>query len=103
MKVRLTARAAEHVRAADAWWRDHHGDATGFIDEFDHAVELLMVAPELGAIYAPKAAFRVRRLLLSASQHYVYYVYRRERKLIRILAVWSCYRGRGPELGSLKR
>jgi plasmid stabilization system protein ParE len=103
MKIRLTARAAEHVRAVDTWWRAHRADMTAFIDEFNRAVELLMTAPDLGAIYTPKAAFGVRRLLLSRSQHYLYYVHRRDRHIIQILAVWSCFRGRGPRLGLLER
>jgi hypothetical protein len=73
-----------------------------FIDEFNHAVELLIEAPDLGAVYTPKEAFGVRRVLLTRSQHYLYYVHRRDRHVIRILAVWSCYRGRGPSLGRLK-
>ena len=102
MKIRLTARAALQVRSVDAWWREHRAEATGFIDEFDHAVELLGTTPDLGAIYLPKAAFGVRRLLLPTSQHYLYYTLRRDRQTLRILAVWSCYRGRGPGLGPLR-
>jgi hypothetical protein len=103
MKLRVMARAAEQVRAVDAWWRDHRSDTAEFINEFAHALDLLKASPELGAAYGPKAAFGVRRLLLPASQHYLYYVHNRERHTIRVLAVWSCYRGRGPGLGSLQR
>ena len=103
MKVRLTSRAAGQVRDVDSWWHAHRADTTAFIDEFDRAVELLMKTPDLGAVYAPKAGFGVRRLLLSRSQHYLYYVHRRNQNLVRILAVWSCYRGREPDLGPLGR
>src|SRR5690349_15172658 len=98
MKLLVTARASDQVRVADAWWREHRADTTGFIDEFSHALDLLQSAPDLGAVYEPRAAAGVRRLLLPVSQHYVYYVHRRQRQLVRVLAVWSCYRGRGPRL-----
>ncbi|MEO7328973.1 MAG: type II toxin-antitoxin system RelE/ParE family toxin [Minicystis sp.] len=101
MKVRLTAGATAQVRAANAWWRDNRADTKGFLEELEHALALLQAAPDLGAVYAPRAAFGVRRLLLSTSQHYVYYVHIRAQNLIRILAVWSCYRGRAPRMGPL--
>jgi plasmid stabilization system protein ParE len=103
VKLRVTARAANQVRAVDAWWRDHRGDAAGFLDELSAALQRLATSPELGALYAPKADFGVRRLLLPNCQHYLYYVHVRDQRMIRILAVWSCYRGRGPGLGSLSR
>jgi hypothetical protein len=99
----VAARAAAQVRAVDAWWREHRGGSHGFIDEFSHALELLMTSPELGAVYEPKAAFGVRRLLLPRSHHYLYYVYYRDRRTLRVVSVWSCYRGSGPQLGSLRR
>jgi hypothetical protein len=103
VRLRITARAARQVREADAWWREHRADARGFIDEFSHAIDLLTELPDLGAVYLPKAAFGVRRLLLAKSEHYLYYLRDRERHTLRILALWSCYRGRMPPLGLRKR
>jgi plasmid stabilization system protein ParE len=103
MKLRVTARAADQVRAVEAWWRDHRGDGAGFTGEFSHAIELLMTSPDMGALYEPKAAVGVRRLLLPKSQHYVYYVHLLEQRTIRVVAVWGCRRGRGPQLGSIRR
>jgi plasmid stabilization system protein ParE len=103
VKVRVAAHAARQARAVDAWWREHRGDRDGFIDELASALERLAASPDLGALYEPRAAQGVRRLLLPASQHYVYYVHLRERQRVRILAIWSCYRGRGPGLASVLR
>lgn len=103
MKIRLTDRATKQARTVDAWLRAHHGDGERFTDELARAIDRLLASPELGAVYQPKAAFGVRRVLLPESQHYLYYAHNRERRTIRVLAVWSCYRGRGPALGELKR
>jgi plasmid stabilization system protein ParE len=99
----VAARAAGQIRAVDAWWRENRGGPLGFVDEVAHAIDLLLTSPELGALYEPKAAFGVRRILLPKSQHYLYYVFHRSRGTLRILSVWSCHRGRPPQLGSLKR
>ena len=68
------------------------------VDEVAHAVELLMTSPDMGALYGPKAGRGVRRVLLPTSQYYLYYAHLAQRDTLRILAVWSCRRGRGPQL-----
>jgi len=65
-----------------------------FADELDEALRALEHAPGLGVRYPPRPT--VRRLLLKRTHYHVYLVEEAER--VYILAVWSAFRGRGPQV-----
>ncbi|MRG92307.1 type II toxin-antitoxin system RelE/ParE family toxin [Polyangium spumosum] len=99
MKVVFLGRSAAQARAVEAWWRDNQGSSSLFTNELALALRLLKRAPEMGAPYAPRADRGVRRLLLRRTQYHIYYVYDRDKKVIGVLAIWSCLRGKPPKLG----
>ncbi len=99
MKVRFLGRSAEHARAADAWWRENRQAAPSLLaEELATALRMLRNVPEMGAPYGPMADDGVRRLLLSRTRYHVYYAYVPEERLIGVLALWSCLRGKPPSL-----
>ena len=97
VRVGLAGRAARQVRQIDAWWREHRPAAAGlFTEELASALRAIELAPRLGQPVQHEEAPDVRRILLRATRHHVYYVFAGE--VVRVLAVWSCVRGTGPDL-----
>ncbi len=96
MKVELSDEADAQVAEIDAWWRRNREKAPGlFTDELDKALDDLGSTPSLGVVYRPGDP-AVRRLLLQRTHHHLYFVEQTDR--IPVVAVWSCFRGRGPKL-----
>lgn len=95
MKVELSDEARAAVARIDAWWRSNRPAAPGlFLDELAQALNTLEGAPGLGTRYEPKAG--VRRLLLQRTHYHLYFVV--EADCVFVVAVWSTYRGGGPQL-----
>ena len=77
------------------------GDGTAaspdlFAAEFAGAMEALAAAPQMGSRYEALDRPGIRRVLLPATQFHLYYDF--DGATVRVLAVWSCHRGRGPSL-----
>jgi len=96
VRVDLSDEADAQVAEIDAWWRANREKAPElFTDELERALAHLGSMPSLGTIYeqGPPA---VRRLLLSRTHYYLYFIEEADR--LYVVAVWSCFRGRGPKL-----
>jgi hypothetical protein len=65
-----------------------------FAEELDAALDTISTFPNAGGLYHPRLG--IRRLLLRATRHHVYYVI--DDFGILILAVWGAVRGRPPDL-----
>jgi plasmid stabilization system protein ParE len=101
VRLALAKRAAGQVRAIDAWWRRHRRAAPNlFAEELAAALAALEVAPQLGQRVEHPDVPDLRRVLLRATRFHVYYTFAGE--AVRVVAVWSCLRGRGPDLGKLE-
>ena len=97
VRVAFAKRAARQVREIDAWWRENRPAAASlFSEELASALRAIEVAPNLGQPVSHGEAPDVRRVLLRATRHHVYFVFAGE--VVRVLAVWSCLRGTGPNL-----
>ena len=97
LPVALTERASAQVDAVDDWWRANRPSAPRlFSQEFAGALEFLSIMPQAGRRYERSGVRGVRRLLLRATRHHVYY--RVDTDQITVLAVWSGVRGGGPNL-----
>lgn len=97
--VRTTPQADLHILEIDAWWRDHRDKAPDlFEQELAIAVRTIASAPAAGRPY-PFRGVDVRRLLMRATRHHVYYVERVDHVLI--VAVWGAIKGAGPDLTGL--
>lgn len=104
MKVRFSARSAEHARIIDDWWRQNRPSATSlFTDELGEALRLLQHAPAAGESFGPWAEYGVRRLLLPRTRYHVYYACDRDMVVVQVLAIWSSLRGKPPSLAFVKK
>ena len=97
LRVRISARAAEEVRRAAAWWLHHRPAAQGALQaDFSAAVALLAEQPGIGASYEGARTRGVRRLFLSRVSYFIYY--RADTLDLKVLAFWHASRGRQPAL-----
>jgi plasmid stabilization system protein ParE len=73
--VVVSPEAEKQINAIDVWWRAHRPAAPHlFVEELAHAVATLVIAPEVGRRYSHPEVSGVRRVLLRATRHHVYYV-----------------------------
>lgn len=99
LRVRATPLAAKQIRNEARWWRANRLYAPLlFRDEIRRAFALIGEHPEIGAVAEDLEIAGVRRVLLAATHHYLYYVVNEEAGAIDILAVWSSSRGDRPPL-----
>ncbi|MFN2441419.1 MAG: type II toxin-antitoxin system RelE/ParE family toxin [Thermoanaerobaculia bacterium] len=99
LRVRPTSLAAEQIRSESRWWRRNRLSApTLFRDEIRRAFDLIAEHPEIGAVAEDTEIEGVRRVLLAATHHYLYYSVDETVGTIQILAVWSTSREEGPHL-----
>jgi plasmid stabilization system protein ParE len=68
-----------------------------FAEDLDGAFETLSIFPKAGGLY--HARLGIRRLLLRATRHHVYYVI--DQFGVLVIAVWGAVKGRPPDLRTL--
>lgn len=99
LTVGFAPQAREQVRAIDTWWRSYRQASPGlFTQELAEAVATIAIAPESGTKYFHWKVKGVRRVLMRATRHHVYYVVVGDTALV--LAVWGAVKRRGPKLSS---
>ena len=96
MRLRLRHRAAEQIRQADAWWREHRTNTELLRREIGRALALLRETPHIGArdMQWP----HVRRLYLRRVGYFIYY--RSGDECVDVLAFWHEARGTSPRHGA---
>jgi plasmid stabilization system protein ParE len=98
--IKPTRFAADQIREESRWWRRNRRKAPAlFQQELRRAFKLLAEYPEAGAVTDEVDVSGIRRVLLAATQHYVYYRVNEMQQRIEVLAVWSTSRGEPPPLG----
>lgn len=96
MKVELSEEAEAHVLAIDTWWREkRQAVAPLFAGELEQVLKALQETPTLGTVYRTRT-MTTRRVLLPRTHYHVYFV--QEANRLYVVAVWSAFRGSGPEL-----
>jgi len=99
-ELRIAREADDQIRAVERWWRENRpGAPLLFARELAEALELLMLAPEIGARYDQHGSGTVRRILLGRSRYHVYFSYDAAANLVEVRALWHAVRGEGPVLG----
>jgi ParE toxin of type II toxin-antitoxin system, parDE len=99
VKIQIGRRARHQVERASSWWHANRPSSPLiFDDEFEHALELLLVSPSSGVPYPTRRRPTLRRLLLPKSGYHVYFSLERRETLTVIHAVWGARRGRSPRL-----
>jgi hypothetical protein len=66
------------------------------IDEFERCVRLLESTPDIGTAFHRTKVPGVRRLVMSATKHFVYYVHDATNAVVYIIAVWGTPKGSVP-------
>lgn len=89
--VVVTRRAAAQLERAAQWWRENRLAAPNAVaDDFQDALRLLALQPELGARSASPRYPELRRLFLSRIRYHVYYQALPDKVVI--LAFWHASR-----------
>ena len=98
MNLRLTPRALLEAKRLKTWWRKNRPAAPDlFEQELDAALEQIVGAPGIGAVYDREdLEVPLRRVLLPKTKNHVYYAATSDE--IVVLSVWGAPRGRGPKL-----
>lgn len=99
MTLTLSPRAIREAERCARWWYEHRPAARQlFEEELRAALEQIRSAPNLGSAFKSRKSEReYRRVLMPETRYHVYYrVVGPER--VRVVAVWSAVRGRGPRL-----
>ena len=98
MKLEFAPRAIREAERCTRWWRENRPAAPNLFDEeLRTALDQIRTAPGLGSFYEAMAGREHRRVLMLQTRYHVYYrVAGPER--VRVVAIWSAVRGRGPRL-----
>jgi plasmid stabilization system protein ParE len=95
----ISKRARRHIEKIQAWWVENRpAVAALFLDELDGVERRLRAKPTLGAVYTEHKSGVVRRVLLTRTNHHLYYRYRPGGDELIVLAVWGAPKERGPRL-----
>jgi plasmid stabilization system protein ParE len=98
VKLEFAPRALRDAERCARRWRENRPAARSlFAEELRRALDQVRAAPQLGSAYEVIRGREHRRVLMPATRHHVYYrVVDSER--VRVVAIWSAVRGRGPTL-----
>jgi plasmid stabilization system protein ParE len=95
LSVKVSNRAASHIRQAAEWWEQNRPAAPGAVrKDIGEALALLATQPGIGAAYQGAKTKDVRRLLVGRIRYFIYY--RPTRETLEVLAVWHISRGKQP-------
>jgi len=98
VRLELAPRAVRDAERCAAWWRENRPAARAlFEDELRAALDRIRDRPLLGGIYEVVGGREYRRTLMAETRYHVYYRVVGP-DLVRVLAIWSAVRGRGPRL-----
>lgn len=99
MILTFSPRAIREAERCARWWHEHRPAARQlFEDELRQALDQIRSAPNLGAIFTSRRSGReYRRVLMAEARYHVYYRVVGPDE-VRVLAIWSAVRGRGPRL-----
>lgn len=90
-----TPRAVREAKRAVTWWVENRPYAPELLEhELAEAIDRVRASPMMGTVWKPG----VRRLVLERTRYHIYYSVEASPDRIRVLAVWSSLRGRGPRL-----
>ena len=98
MKLEFAPRAVREAEACVRWWRANRADAQLlFEQELGAAIDQIKAAPLLGSLYNAQGGREHRRVLMPTTRFHVYYRIV-STEVIRVVAIWSAIRGRGPRV-----
>ena len=97
--VVVVADADEQLLVIHEWWIINRSSSpTLVIDEFERCVSLLVGSPDIGTPFRRTSVPGVRRLVMTKTKHFVYYVHDGTNAVVYILAVWGAPKSGSPPL-----
>lgn len=97
LHIKVSARAAAHIRQAGEWWAENRPAAPGAVrTDIGEALALLARQPGIGVTYKSGRANDVRRLLIGRIRYFIYY--RVTSETLEVLALWHMSRDKQPLL-----
>jgi plasmid stabilization system protein ParE len=97
-RCHFTVAAARQAEEIGAWWALHRPLSPDlFTAELAQCLARLAVMPNVGVPYAAPYLRGLRRTLLRATRHHVYYTTNEDEGILTIHAVWHAARGTRPE------
>jgi plasmid stabilization system protein ParE len=98
VKLEIAPRALRDAERCARWWRENRPAARSlFLDELRRALDQIRAAPQLGSAYEVVRGREHRRVLMPVTRHHVYYRVVDPQR-VRVVAIWSAVRGRGPRI-----
>ena len=68
------------------------------IEEFERCVSLLESSPDIGTRFHSASVPGVRRIVMTKTRHYAYYLHDETNETVYIIAVWGAPKGDAPVL-----
>jgi plasmid stabilization system protein ParE len=97
-RLRVSRQAADQIREAARWWRDHRSARDLFSSEIARGFDLITAQPGIGIRVAGRGdAPDLRRLHLPRIRYYIYYAPAGPDS-VEVVAVWHSSRGTPPDL-----
>ena len=99
MTLTLSPRAIREAERCARWWYEHRPAARQLFDEeLRRVFDQIRSAPNLGGVFKSRMSGReYRRMLMPETRYNVYYRVAGPDE-VRVVAIWSAVRGRGPRL-----
>ena len=99
LPVQVTKLAAQHIRQAETWWREHRLSAPNAVrEELEQAFAVISVQPRIGARAGNVRLRNVRRIYLARIRYDLYYHLLESPAVVEIVALWHSRRGKGPPI-----
>ena len=97
-ELKVSASAADQIRAANRWWRNNRDLPELFAEEIERGFGLLTSDPRIGSAASPRIGIRdLRRLHLPRIRYFLYYRIDADDR-VEVLALWHTSRGSSPQL-----
>ncbi|HEX6095703.1 MAG TPA: type II toxin-antitoxin system RelE/ParE family toxin [Thermoanaerobaculia bacterium] len=98
LALRVTGLAAQHIRAAELWWRINRTAAPNAVrQELERAFALITIQPRIGSIATNVKLAGVRRIFMPLITYYLYY-HVPSPETVEVVALWHARRGEGPPI-----
>jgi plasmid stabilization system protein ParE len=98
VKLEIAPRAVSEAERCARWWRENRAAAhLLFEEELRDALDRIRATPLSGSAYQATPGREHRRMLMPETRYHVYYRVAGP-DCVRVVAIWSAVRGRGPAL-----
>jgi plasmid stabilization system protein ParE len=99
LALQITGLAAQHIRAAEQWWRINRTAASNAVrQELERAFALITAQPRIGSFATNVKLAGVRRIFLPIITYHLYYHVLPSGDIVEVVALWHARRGHGPPI-----